>query len=56
MPKLRRIFSFVSRPFWWPITTQASVAKRASPPTIEGSSAKARSPCSSSKWVNSVWI
>src|SRR6266446_6831232 len=54
MPKLRRIFSLVSRPFWWPMTTQGALPKRARPPTIEASSAKARSPCSSSKCVNSI--
>ena len=37
----------MSRPFWWPITMQAWPLKRASPPMIDWSSAKARSPCSS---------
>ena len=48
MPKLRKIFSLVSRPFCWPITTQVSPLKRARPPTIAVSSANTRSPCSSS--------
>src|SRR6267378_4342551 len=34
MPKLRAIFSLVSRPFWWPITAQGAPLKRARPPTI----------------------
>src|SRR2546422_22881 len=45
MPKLRAIFSLVSRPFWWPITMQGVPLKRAKPPTIERSSANVRSPC-----------
>ena len=44
-----QIFSLVSRPFWWPITMHGWPLKRARPPTIAGSSAKVRSPCSSSK-------
>jgi len=39
MPKLRTIFSLVSRPFWWPITITGSPLKRAMPPTIAASSA-----------------
>ena len=44
MPKLRAVRSFVSRPFWWPSTMQARPLKRTRPPTIDRSSAKARSP------------
>jgi hypothetical protein len=47
MPKLRRIFAFVSRPFSWPITTTGRPSMRASPPTMALSLAKARSPASS---------
>src|SRR5688500_1016981 len=49
MPKLRAIFSRVSRPFWWPITTTERPSKRARPPTMAASSPKTRSPCSSRK-------
>src|SRR5688572_6301361 len=49
MPKLRAIFSRVSRPFWWPMTTTERPSKRASPPTMAASSPKTRSPCSSRK-------
>ena len=36
----------MSRPFWWPMTMHDWPLKRARPPTIAWSSAKARSPCS----------
>jgi hypothetical protein len=49
MPKLRAARSLVSRPFWWPSTMQAWPLKRAKPPTMDWSSAKWRSPCSSWK-------
>src|SRR5436190_166119 len=38
MPKLRAIFSRVSRPFWWPMTTIPCPSNRARPPTIAESS------------------
>ena len=45
----------MSRPFWWPITMQAWPLKRAMPPTMDWSSAKWRSPCSSWKSVKISW-
>ena len=55
MPKLRRIFSFVSRPFWWPTTATGTPRKIAKPAMIAGSSAYLRSPWSSTKSVISAW-
>jgi hypothetical protein len=51
MPKLRRRFSFVSRPRWCPMIMTVSPSSRAQPPMIAASSRKARSPCSSMKSV-----
>jgi hypothetical protein len=31
MPKLRRIFSLVSRPFWWPMTMHGSLRSARGP-------------------------
>jgi len=47
MPKLRRTFDLMSRPFWWPITITGRPMTRASPPTIAASSAYIRSPANS---------
>jgi hypothetical protein len=46
-PKLRRMFDSVSVPFWWPMIITGTPSSRAGPPTIAGSSPKARSPWSS---------
>src|ERR1035437_3542646 len=46
-PKLRRMFSSVSWPFWKPITTMRRPPLLASPATMAESSPKSRSPCSS---------
>jgi len=54
MPKLRRKFSFVSRPFCCPMSTTARPRSRAVPPTMAGSSRNNRSPCSSMKSVKTV--
>src|SRR3954452_6541731 len=51
MPKLRRMFSSVSAPFWWPTNTARRPSKRQKPPTTAGSSRNSRSPCSSTTSV-----
>ena len=56
IPKLRNCLSFTSRPFWCPMTMTGIPSNKAKPPTIAGSSAKARSPCNSSKSVKSFSI
>ena len=51
MPKLRRMFSSTSAPFWWPTKTTRCSPMRAKPPTSAASSPKSRSPWSSTTSV-----
>ena len=48
-PKLRAMFDSVSVPFWCPMIITGRPSSSAGPPTIAGSSPKARSPWSSKK-------